>query len=42
MNPVSELPEDEESKKLLVVSKVFSEMDMLINNVDGMIIFDLI
>lgn len=29
-----ELPEDEESQKLLVVSKVLSEMDMLINNVD--------
>ena len=36
LNPVQELPEDEESKKLLVVSKVLSEMDMLINNVEGM------
>jgi len=36
LNPIEELPEDEESKKILVVSKVLSEMDMLINNVEGM------
>jgi len=29
-----DLPEDEESKKILVVSKVLSEMDMLLTNVD--------
>ena len=40
--PGSELPEDEESRRRLVVSKVLTEMDTLITNVGGMIFIDLI
>ena len=35
--PVSELPEDEASRKRLATSKVLTEIDLILTNVDGMI-----
>ena len=40
--PGSELPEDEASRKRLATSKVLTEIDLILNNVEGMMFIDLI